>query len=174
MELKDKLKQLRIEKGFSQKKIADLLGVSLSTVQKMEYGDIKIKNEIIIKICDIFDISIQDFLGDDKNYKEKLKLNLNLDILRLEKELQKYRNDVKQREEIQNNKDELQRYIFLLKSLFFPLDINTENFIFENGYIILKTDDLYIKIDIYDLSKINNSMKNYFDFLIFNNNGDKN
>lgn len=64
--------------------------------------------------------------------------------------------------------------IFFIKKSFFPLDINTENFIFENRYIILKTDDLYIKIDIYDLSKINNSMKNYFDFLIFNNNGDKN
>ena len=63
LKINEKLKRLRIEKDMTQRELAEKLGVSPSTIQKYEYGDYKIKYNIILKICDIFKISIDNFLN---------------------------------------------------------------------------------------------------------------
>ena len=61
MKLNEYIKKLRVEKGFSQQKMSDIIGVSLSTYQKYEYGTFKIKNEILLKIIDAFNMNLEDF-----------------------------------------------------------------------------------------------------------------
>ena len=62
MKLSKKIKQLRIDNNMTQRELAQKLGISIPTLQKYEYGTLRLKNEIIIKICDIFNISINNFL----------------------------------------------------------------------------------------------------------------
>ena len=52
---------------MSQKELSQKLGISLSMLQKYEYGDYKINNEVLLKILDIFKLSIRDF----KDYIDK-------------------------------------------------------------------------------------------------------
>lgn len=61
MKLNEYIKKLRVEKGFSQQKMSDIIGVSLSTYQKYEYGTFKIKNEILLKIIEAFNMNLEEF-----------------------------------------------------------------------------------------------------------------
>ena len=61
MKINEKIKQLRLENKMSQKELSQKLGISLSMLQKYEYGDYKINNEVLLKILDIFKLSIRDF-----------------------------------------------------------------------------------------------------------------
>ena len=67
MKLNEKLKNLRIENKMTQRELADKLGISIPTLQKYEYGTLKIKNEIILVLCDIFKISPDEFFNDGTN-----------------------------------------------------------------------------------------------------------
>lgn len=67
MKINEKIKQLRLENKMSQKELSQKLGISLSMLQKYEYGDYKINNEVLLKILDIFKLSIRDF----KDYIDK-------------------------------------------------------------------------------------------------------
>lgn len=63
-----KLKEKRLEKGFSQKQLADLVGISLRTVQEYEQGNRDINKCQAIKvynICKILDCDIKDILEFD-------------------------------------------------------------------------------------------------------------
>ena len=67
MKINEKIKQLRLENKMSQKELSQKLGISLSMLQKYEYGDYKINNEVLLKTLDIFKLSIRDF----KDYIDK-------------------------------------------------------------------------------------------------------
>ena len=56
-----KLKQLRQEYGISQQRLADAIGVSQPSINKYENHNIEPDIEILIRIADYFDTSI-DFL----------------------------------------------------------------------------------------------------------------
>ena len=66
MKLNEKLKNLRIENKMTQRELANKLGISIPTLQKYEYGTLNIKNEIILSLCDIFNISVDDFLNEKR------------------------------------------------------------------------------------------------------------
>ena len=66
MKKNEKLKQLRIDNRMTQKELAKKLDISIPTLQKYEYGTINIKNDIIIKLCNIFNISPKDFLSEEE------------------------------------------------------------------------------------------------------------
>ena len=61
MKINEKIKQLRLENKMSQKELSQKLGISLSMLQKYEYGDYKINNDVLLKILNIFKLSIRDF-----------------------------------------------------------------------------------------------------------------
>jgi len=82
MKLNEKIKQLRIDNNITQRELAQKLGVSIPTLQKYEYGTLKIKSEILIKMCDIFQIELNEltkFLEkeDFKNFEREKKIYQN-------------------------------------------------------------------------------------------------
>ena len=56
-----KLKELRIEKGLSQRKLGELLGECNQTVSFWETGSREPDLDALIKIADFFEVSV-DFL----------------------------------------------------------------------------------------------------------------
>ena len=81
MEIGNKLKKARNEKGITQEKAADLLGVSRQTVSNWEnnrsYPDIV----SVIKMSDLYSVSLDHLLKEgkdmDQNYQEFLEESTN-------------------------------------------------------------------------------------------------
>lgn len=103
MKLNEKLKKLRIENKMTQRELANKLGISIPTLQKYEYGTLKIKNEIILALCEIFKISPNVFFNDETNNMlkeldefEKKEYRKNRTLLVIEK----IRKDIQKKEEI--------------------------------------------------------------------------
>ena len=59
----EKLKELRTEKGLSQRKFGELFGVCNQTVSFWETGSREPDLDALIKIADFFDVSIDFLLG---------------------------------------------------------------------------------------------------------------
>lgn len=53
MQYKNRIKTLRTEAGFSQKKLADEVGVSESAIQNYEYGIRDLPGDVIVRLCDL-------------------------------------------------------------------------------------------------------------------------
>lgn len=65
MKLGSELKRLRLERGYTQQQLGDMIGVQKSAIQKYEKGTVKnLKQETISKLCRIFDVSPAVFLDD--------------------------------------------------------------------------------------------------------------
>lgn len=83
MKLYEKIKQLRLDNHMTQKELANKLGISIPTLQKYEYGDYKIKNEIIVKISEIFDVPIEELLNisnENSDISQKIQYKEIIDI----------------------------------------------------------------------------------------------
>lgn len=63
LNMKDRLKELRKEKGVSQKEVASALGISLSAYSNYEQGIREPNIEMIIAICRYYDVSSDYLLG---------------------------------------------------------------------------------------------------------------
>ncbi|AMD94669.1 helix-turn-helix domain-containing protein [Leptotrichia sp. oral taxon 847] len=107
MKLNEKLKKLRIENKMTQRELANKLGISIPTLQKYEYGTLKIKNEIILALCEIFKISPNVFFNDETNNIlkeldefEKKEYRKNKALLVIEK----IRKDIQKKEEIEKQR----------------------------------------------------------------------
>ncbi|MEQ2527815.1 helix-turn-helix domain-containing protein [Robertmurraya yapensis] len=68
----EKLKKERIEKGWSQEELAEKLFVSRQSVSKWENGQNYPSIETIIKVSDLFDVTIDELLKSDEELKEKV------------------------------------------------------------------------------------------------------
>ena len=70
MNVGEYIKKLRIESGYSQEQLGNLLGVQRAAVQKWECGRVQnLKRETIKKLAEIFDVSPSTFI-DAENYYE--------------------------------------------------------------------------------------------------------
>lgn len=69
----NRLKELRQEKKLSQKEIAETLGFSLRSFQRMENGESQIKPEKAQQLADYLEVSVGYLLGDESNPLERLK-----------------------------------------------------------------------------------------------------
>ena len=65
MKIGCKLQKLRKEKGLSQEELANILGVSRQSVSKWESDLSYPETDKLIKLCDIYDISIDSLLRHD-------------------------------------------------------------------------------------------------------------
>ena len=57
------LRTLRIENGLTQKQLAEKLNTSLHNISKYESEKLDLSTEMIIKICDYFQVSADYLLG---------------------------------------------------------------------------------------------------------------
>ena len=59
----DRLKELRKDKGVTQKALAEIMGMTEQAYQKYEYGMREPNHEATIKLADFFDVSVDYLLG---------------------------------------------------------------------------------------------------------------
>lgn len=64
MRIGDKIKELRIEKNYSQMQLAKLIGVSQKAVDYWERNVNEPKASYIIELVNVFDISFDEFFSD--------------------------------------------------------------------------------------------------------------
>jgi transcriptional regulator with XRE-family HTH domain len=65
----DRIQELRFQKGISQQRLAELLGVSRPTISQMENGERKISAEELDCLAKIFNISVDSLLKRDEEPK---------------------------------------------------------------------------------------------------------
>ncbi|MCO5822836.1 helix-turn-helix transcriptional regulator [Clostridioides difficile] len=76
----NRLRELRKEKGYSTQQVGELLNVHYVTIQNYETGRRKIDNETLIKLSNIYNVSIDYILcltdnkGNVKLEEEEVKL----------------------------------------------------------------------------------------------------
>lgn len=66
--LKDRLKELRKEKGLTQKQVADLLGLSDKGYGYYELGQREPCISMLIALCDFYDVSADYLIGRTDSY----------------------------------------------------------------------------------------------------------
>lgn len=84
--LGDKIKLYRENKKMTQNDIADILDVSAATVSKYESGALEPGIESLKRLSELFGISIDELLNDEREKLDISKINV-LDILREQKEM---------------------------------------------------------------------------------------
>ena len=95
-ELGSRIKKLRKQRGMSQQRLAELFGVSRPTITQIEIGERKISADELIKLAQIFDVSVEHLLGikkepevilkeTEKKQKIKLQIRINVPQKNLEK-----------------------------------------------------------------------------------------
>lgn len=64
--LPERIKNLRVRLGISQQKLADLLKVARPTISQIENGERKISADELLKLSEIFNVSVYNLLGLEK------------------------------------------------------------------------------------------------------------
>ena len=81
MKLNEEIKLLRINKNLTQKELSKKLGVSLSSLQKYEYGDFKPSSDILKKMSEVFNVPVSVILNvDDYTEDEKDLITWDIDV----------------------------------------------------------------------------------------------
>jgi len=65
--LGERIRQLRLEKGWTQEVLAQLLGVSRLAVARWETGERRPRKKYLAKLAEIFDVPMEELLGVDLN-----------------------------------------------------------------------------------------------------------
>ncbi len=63
-----RLKELRADKHLTLREVATSIGMSLMAYAHYEYGDRQPSIEVIIKLCDLFEVSADYLIGRSDNY----------------------------------------------------------------------------------------------------------
>lgn len=89
VELGKRIRKLREKRGISQQRLSGLLGVSRPTVSQIEMGERKVSADELLKISEIFDVSVEHILGlrkepeviiQETKKKRKLKPQLRINV----------------------------------------------------------------------------------------------
>jgi len=57
----EKIRTYRLSKNINQEELAEYLGVSIQSISRYELGDRKTDNDVLFKLADYFNVSINDF-----------------------------------------------------------------------------------------------------------------
>lgn len=64
MDIKDLIKSKRIEKGYTMKELADLVGVSEATISRWESGEVSnMKRSGIVRLSQVLDVTPAHLMG---------------------------------------------------------------------------------------------------------------
>lgn len=66
--MKDRLKELRLERKLSQKQVAEYLGISTRAYSHYEIGDREPSISLLVKLCDLFEVTADYMIGRTDNY----------------------------------------------------------------------------------------------------------
>lgn len=66
--MKDRLKELRLERKLSQKQVAEYLGISTRAYSHYEIGDREPSISLLVKLCDLFEVTADYMIGRADNY----------------------------------------------------------------------------------------------------------
>jgi transcriptional regulator with XRE-family HTH domain len=82
---RERLRQLRTEKGWSQDHLAKKIGISNSVVGRYELGDTYPSTENLIKIARIFSVSLDFLVGisDNRGHIDENEIKQDPDLLRI-------------------------------------------------------------------------------------------
>ena len=67
MKFNERLKELRLRSSYLQKDLASSINVSVRTFQAYEHGDNEPNIEKLIKLADIFQVTLDYLMGRDTN-----------------------------------------------------------------------------------------------------------
>lgn len=74
----NKIKEFRKQHGMTQSHLADLLGTTRQSISRYEIGERKANQDILFKLSDIFNVSIDDFFPEAKEEKSNARVkNIN-------------------------------------------------------------------------------------------------
>ena len=59
----ENIRNLRIDQGYTQKKVAEYLGVSQNTYSQYEIGILNYPIEVLEKLADFYEVSVDYLLG---------------------------------------------------------------------------------------------------------------
>ena len=59
----ENIRSLRIDRGLTQKQVAEVLGVSQNTYSQYEIGVLNYPVEALMKLADFYDVSVDYLLG---------------------------------------------------------------------------------------------------------------
>lgn len=59
----ERIKELRLEKGWTQKEVAEQIGCDTSTYGKYERGKIKLSVPVLLKLSQLYKVNCQNLLG---------------------------------------------------------------------------------------------------------------
>lgn len=79
--LGNKLKEIRIRKGYSQEELADLSNVSLRTIQRIEQNQNEPRVNTLHLICNALNVNIEDILDYGKEEKSDFMFYFHLSVL---------------------------------------------------------------------------------------------
>jgi transcriptional regulator with XRE-family HTH domain/DNA-directed RNA polymerase subunit RPC12/RpoP len=82
------IRHLREKRNMTQAKLAEILGVSSKTISKWETGKGIPDSNLLPKICEIFEISINELLNGERFKKEEYTSKAEEKLLALQKEKQ--------------------------------------------------------------------------------------
>lgn len=106
----EKVKALRVRKGWVQRELADALGVSLRTVKNYELGDSRPRDRAIYsKLAEIFSVEVEDLLIESDTFSLKESGD---DARLLEESLAGIKRVFRSREISQDDKDALIRTLW--------------------------------------------------------------
>lgn len=72
----NRLKELRKEKGLTQKNLSKEIGIPLRTIQNWENGESQIKPDKAQKLADFFGVSIAHLLAyDDNDFEKQIRID---------------------------------------------------------------------------------------------------
>ena len=70
MKLNQTIRRLRKEKGLTQERLSELLGVSLMTVRRWEWGNTSPNSNMLLKLAEVFNLAPEELLVYDANEDE--------------------------------------------------------------------------------------------------------
>lgn len=77
MTVGERIKNYRLERGWTQEELGKQLGVGKAAIQKYESGQVQnLKSSTIKTLCDLFDARPFDFIFDDLDYEEKPEIEI--------------------------------------------------------------------------------------------------
>ena len=75
----ENLKYYRINSGLSQEKLAEIAGVSIRTIQRLESGDTDPRGDTVIRLSKALDVSLEDLLQykkqEDRSYLKAISVS---------------------------------------------------------------------------------------------------